>query len=126
MFLHVHWSHISASVSGGTVTFTFEVSYAKGHNQAPFSAPVTLTLVAPAPTVQYQHQISEIQLSAKSPTANQLDTDLLEIDGLLLVQTKYTANGMTGATPDPFVHFVDIHYKSTGVGSKNKAPNFYA
>ena len=26
---------------------------------------------------------------------------------------------------DPFCHEVDIHYQSTGMATKNKAPNFY-
>ncbi len=26
---------------------------------------------------------------------------------------------------DLFVHFVDLHYQSSGIGTKNKSPNFY-
>jgi len=34
------------------------------------------------------------------------------------------ANTMNGGAK-PFVHSIDIHYQSTGVNTKNKAPNFY-
>ena len=61
LYLHVHWSHISALVTGGTITFTAESIYAKGHNQAAFPAPVSGTFVGTASTNQYQHIISETQ-----------------------------------------------------------------
>ena len=73
--------------------------------------------------------IAEIQLSAASPTASQIDTDDLEVDGLILCRTYLSANNITvsgGGVPDPFLHFVDIHYQSTGIPTKNKAPNFYS
>ena len=34
------------------------------------------------------------------------------------------ANTMDGGAL-PFLSFCDIHYQSTGIGTKNKAPNFY-
>ncbi len=125
IFLHVHWSHISTSVTGGTVTFGYELTYAKGHNQAPFGANITGTVVGTASATQYQHISSEVQISATSPSASQVDSDDLEPDGLLLVELFLNANDMTGATPDPFVHEMDIHYQSMNVGTKQNAPDFY-
>jgi len=128
IYLHVHWSHISTIVTGGTLTFTAESSYSKGHDQAAFSSPVTGTFAGAASTVQYQHIISETQYSASAPAGLQLDTDDLEPDGLILVRLEMTTNDITssGAVPSPFIHFVDIHYQTNGVmGTKDKAPSFY-
>jgi len=127
IYLHVHWSHISTLVTGGTITFTAESCYSKGHNQAPFSAPVTGTFTGTASTTQYQHIISEVQYSASSPSGLQLDTDDLEPDGVILVRLEMTTNSITssGAVPDPFIHTIDIHYQSTNIATKDKVPDFY-
>lgn len=128
LHLHVHWSHIGMFVNGGTITFTYAMSYAKGHNQAPFSAEVSTTFVGTASTTQYQHIITEVQVSATSPSANQIDSDNLEPDGVIMLRLEMTTNNITvseGGVPDPFIHYADIHYQSTGVGTKQKAPDFY-
>ena len=122
--IHVHWSHIYADVTSGGTTWDFECSYAPGHDQGPFTAPVTAQVVQAASTTQYQHMIAEVQLSAASPSAAQLDSDVLEVDGLILVRIELTANNMSAAH-EPFLHMVDIHYQSTNLPTKNKAPNFY-
>lgn len=129
LYLHTHWSHAGTNVTGGSVTWGYEITYAKGHNQAPFSTPVTGTITQNASTTQYQHMIAETQISASSPSGSQIDTDNLEVDGLILVRIFLSANNMTvsgGGVPDPFLHMTDIHYQSTGITTKNKAPNFYA
>lgn len=126
--LHIHWSHIGTFVTGGTVTFEYEISYAKGHNQAAFPASVGTTFNGTASTTQYQHIITEVQISAASPDANQIDSDDLEPDGVIITRFDLNSNDITvseGAVPDPFVHYVDIHYQSTNIGTKDKAPDFY-
>ncbi len=128
IFLHVHWSHIGDDVSGGTVTFEYEISYAKGFNQTAFSAPVSTTFPGTASTAQYQHITTEVQISAVSPDGNQIDSNDLEPDGIIETRIKVTSNDITvnaGGVPDPFIHEVDIHYQSTGMGTKQKAPDFY-
>ena len=125
IFLHFHWSHNAVGVTGGNVTWGAHASYAKGHNQAAFSAEVNPTITPNASTTQYQHMISELQLSAGTPGAAQIDTDDLEPDGLVLIHVYLAANNMTGVTPDPFLHEVDLHYQSTSIPTKNKVPNFY-
>jgi len=125
IFLHVHWSHTSGAVTGGTITIEYEISYAKGFNQGAFGASVSTTFTGTASTTQYQHILSEIQISAVSPDGNQIDSNDLEPDGIIEARIKITSNDMTGATPNPFIHEVDIHYQSTSVGTKEKAPNFY-
>lgn len=127
IYLHIHWSHNSTLVTGGTITFTAESAYSKGHNQAPFTSPVTGTFTGAASTTQYQHIISETQYSASSPTGLQLDTDDLEPDGVIMMRLEMTTNSITssGAVPDPFIHYIDVHYQSTSIPTKDKTPNFY-
>jgi hypothetical protein len=61
-----------------------------------------------------------------------LDTDNFEVDGLIKCHYDViTIPTITGAdTPssanEPFILYVDMHYLSSGVGTKNKAPNFYS
>ncbi len=126
--LHVHWSHTGALVNGGTITIEYEISYAKGFNQSAFGASVTATFAGTASTTQYQKIISEIQISAVSPSASQIDSNDLEPDGIIECRIKITSNDITvsgGGVPDPFIHEVDIHYQSTSLGTKQKAPDFY-
>lgn len=127
IFVHHHWSHNSAIVTGGSVTWGYEVIYAKGHNQAAFSAPITPTLVSNASTTQYQHMLDDLQLSAASPSGTQLDSNDLEPDGVIVVRAHLSANNITssGAVPDPFIHYVDIHYQSTNIATKQRTPDFY-
>ena len=43
--------------------------------------------------------------------------------------TTFRLNNITsgGAVPDIFVHYVDIHYQTSGlIGTKAKAPDFYS
>lgn len=131
IFLHIHWSHIGTFVSGGTLTFKATSIYAKGHNQAAFTGtPAAGTFAGTPSTTQYQHILTETQYSASSPLGLQVDTDLLEPDGVIELTFEVDANNLTvseGAVPDPFVHYVDVHYQTTGlIGTKAKAPDFYA
>lgn len=132
IYIHTHWSQITVDTGGpagapGDVKWYFEVSYAKGHNQAAFSAPITTSVVQTASGTQYQHMLAEVQLSAGSPSASQLDSDDLEPDGVILVRCyRDPADAADTLDQGPFLHYVDIHYQSTGIGTKQKAPNFYS
>jgi hypothetical protein len=137
--VHLHFHHslngkttagvTAGTVTGGSVIWGAEVSYSKGHNQEAFGAPITTTVTSTTQaSTLYQHYISEVQLSAASPSASQLDSDSLEVDGVILVRPYLSANNITvasGSKPAPFLHYVDIHYQSTGAGTKQKAPDFY-
>ena len=125
IFIHVHWSHNSGIITTGDITGNFEVSYAKGHDQASFNTPVVLSLNnIPASLIRYQHIITEGQLSAALGAGGLLNTANLEPDGLLLCRLQMTANTMDGGAK-PFVHAIDIHYQSTAVGTKQKTPDFW-
>ena len=130
LFLHLHWAHNGTAISG-SLTVDLAVTYAKGHNQANFPAPVsaqiTYNTVNIATTPQYRHRIDEIQISAKSPSAAQFDTDDIEVDGIILVNFDVAAiPTITGGSPnEPFLFYLDLHYQSTNMPTKQKAPDFY-
>lgn len=127
LFVHVHWSHTSATVTGGSATFGFETVYAKGFDQAAFPAPKLISIAQNASTTQYQHMVAEGSLSITGGSATQLDSDDLEVDGVIFARFNFDSNDITDSVtvPDIFIHFVDIHYQSTNVGTKQKAPDFW-
>lgn len=124
LYIHAHWSHNNANVTGGSITGTFEATYAKGHNQMSFVTPIVVTVVQDASLIRYQHMIAEGQLSAPGGAGGLLKTEDIEVDGLILAQIKLTGNTMDGGAK-PFLHAVDIHYQSTGLPTKQKAPDFW-
>lgn len=130
LFIHVHWGHNGTTITGNMV-FTISYTYAKGHNQAIFPAETVATItyntVNIATTPQYVHRIDEIQITAASPGAGQIASSLIEPDGMFLVNVAAsTIPTITGGSPDqPFIFEIDLHYQSTNIGTKQKAPNFY-
>ena len=130
VFLHVHWSHNGTAISGNFVA-TCRHIYAKGHNQEIFPAEKTVTITWPtvniATTPQYIHRVDEVQLSSAGGSATLMDTALIEPDGVFMINMDVTTiPTITGSAQNkPCVFFVDIHYQSTGIGTKAKAPNFY-
>lgn len=128
IYIHVHWSHNSTVVTGGSVTWAFEIMYAKGHNQAPFGPPVVVAVIDNVNTIQYQHQIAEGVASTVGGSAVLLNTDDLEVDGIVQCRLYLDSNDITTSdvsTVEPYAHFVDIHYQSTGIPTKNRAPDFW-
>ncbi len=124
MFIHTHWSHNSLTVTTGAPTFIVEGTFSKGHNQAAFGVPVSVTLTEAASTTRYQHIVTEGQLSNNGGTGGLLDTNSLEPDGIFLLRVTLSSNTMDGGAL-PFLHFIDIHYQSTNVATKQKSPDFY-
>jgi hypothetical protein len=131
VYMHVHWSQIVVDTGGvafapGVVKWYMDVTYAKGHQQMAFASPITTSVTQTASSTQYQHMIAEVQLSASSPSASQIDTDDLEVDGLFLYRV-YRDSGDAADTlnQSPFVHFVDIHYQTDRTNTRRKAPDFY-
>jgi hypothetical protein len=76
---------------------------------------------------RWQHRIDEFQLSAAAPSGVQLDSADLEVDGIIMVCFKPSAiPTIGGGSPnEPFLMYVDIHYQSTNMPTKQKAPDFY-
>lgn len=132
IFIHSHWSHNGTAISG-TLVWDYFVTYAKGHNQAIYSPEIHLQQTILTPDIgtipQYQHRLDEIPLSAQGGGVSLLDTALLEVDGLILVALYPSViPTITGSANnnEPFLFHVDLHYQSTGLATKSKAPDFYA
>lgn len=130
LYIHVHWSHISSGVTGGAITWEFETMYAKGHQQAAFATPAAkLTVAQNAQTGaggQYYHMVAEAQLTAPSPGTGQFNTNVVEVDGLVVARIRVSNNTVSDGSPVwPFFHTADLHYQSNNTATKQKAPNFY-
>lgn len=131
LFIHTHWSHNGTNISG-TLQMEIAATYAKGFEQATFSAPVLGETLSDSLSIanhpQYMHIINETPLSTPGGNSSLLDTNKIEVDGLILVTaTAITIPTITGGTPnEPFIFTIDIHYQSTGVGTKNRYPGFYS
>ena len=129
IYIHAHWSHASTQVTGGSVTWVFELMYAKGYEQAQFGTPVLVSVVDTVVNTQYTHQIAETLASSNGGSAVALDTNILEVDGIVQCRIYLDSNDLTtgdASTVDPFVHFVDIHYQSSGLSTKGRNFPFYA
>jgi hypothetical protein len=66
---------------------------------------------------QYQHYITESD--AQSGTS-------MEPDGIIYMKISRITNGGTDNANDIFVLQMDVHYQSTNMATKNRAPNFYS
>jgi hypothetical protein len=129
IYIHAHWSHNSSTVTGGSVTWGFEMLYAKGHNQQAFGATsVNVTVLQNASLVKRQHMVAETVITAGTAGPTTFDISQMEPDGIFMCRVFLSANTITDsvAQPKPFLHFVDLHYQSTNIGTKNKSPSFWA
>ena len=137
IFIHAHWSQIVVDTGGGggvpgNAKWYFDISYADGHGAAggtadPFSAPITVSVVQQGSTTQYGHMIAEVQFSNNGGTGGLLDSTSLQIDGVFCVRIyRDPTDGSDTLNQNTFVHYVDMHYLSTNIGTKQKSPNFYA
>jgi hypothetical protein len=129
LYIHTHWSHNGSDISG-SISVRYLYTYAKGHSQANFHAEKTLALTVGSLSIvntpALSHRIDEIQLSVSGGSASLLDTDLVEPDGLILLHFDVpTIPLITGGAAKPFIHYVDCHYLSNNVGTKQKSPDFY-
>lgn len=115
--LHMHWSDAEPLQASGSVVWAFDIMYAKGHGQAPFSPIGIYTATQTNPEVQYQHMVAE---------TGEITIPELEIDGIVIVRIYRDIFNPNDTLMDPvFGHMADIHYRSNSLATKNKAPNFY-
>ena len=115
---HAHWSNATVTPNTGNVVWGFEYSFAKGFNQESFPTFQTVTVVQASPATRYRHQVAET-VAVSVPT--------MEVDGLFLVRGfRDAANVLDTCTDAVFLHTMDIHYQSTNLATRNKAPSFYA
>lgn len=128
LFVHVHWDLHSDTATGGSVTWAIEYSYAKGFDQMAFPASKTVTVQQNVSLVKHQHMVAETPLTTPGGSLALTDTGLIEPDGLILARIYLDSNDVVESVaddPHPYVHFVDIHYQSTSVPTKNRQPDFW-
>jgi hypothetical protein len=117
IYFHIHWSNAAAIPNTGNVVWGFEYSWAQGFNQMAFTAPATVKVTQACPATRYQHNIAE---TTAVTLAN------LEVDSIILVRVFRDAADVGDTCTDAvFGHTVDVHYQSTNIGTKQKAPAFY-
>lgn len=122
-YIHIHWSHNTAGVTTGDVTFQLEFTAAKGHNVAAFPLPKVIQLTEAASTTRYQHMIGETPFceTGGGVGGTLLNSEDMEVDTMILCHVTVVGNTMD-ASALPFIHSVDLHYQSTNVGTKNRNP----
>ena len=127
-YMHMHWAHNGTAISGNIVVGV-TATYASRDGATVFHSPVSLvniTVSTPdiATIPQYKHFVTEVPLTTATPSANEIDSDLVEVDGIFLITAKVlTAPAVTAG--DFFIFTGDIHYQSTGIGTKQRADPFY-
>ena len=136
MYIHVHWSQIVVDTGGtagvpGVAKWYFDISYADGYGTPggaadPFIAPITQSVTQQGSTTQYGHMIAEVAFTNAGGDATHLDRATIQVDGNILVRIYRDSDDVADTLDQhPFVHFVDIHYQSTCIGTKDKNSPFY-
>jgi len=136
MYIHVHWTQNVVDTGGaagapGAIKWYFDLSYADGHGTAggaadPFIAAITQSVTQQGSTTQYGHMLAEVQFTNAGGDATHIDRAAISVDGIILCRTyRDPADVADTLDQQPFVLFVDIHYQSTNVATKQKSPDFY-
>lgn len=134
MYIHIHWGHNGTAISG-TFAGNFYVMYSKGYTQSGevFNSEITIPWSLSTPDIttypQWAHNIHEIQFTNDGGDATHLDSNKLEVDGLIVVSfDTTTVPTITGSASSnlPYVFTIDIHYQSTEVATKNRNYPFYS
>lgn len=127
LYVHLHWAHNASTISGNMIV-DIAATYASRKDSFPYnaySAPVSLQIAASGVNItnypQYCHVVSEIQLSNPGGTGGLLDSNAIEVDGIVKITFTYSGTLST----DPFIDTGDVHYLSTGVGTVSKDPDYY-
>ena len=136
LYIHVHWSQIVVDTGGaagvpGVVEWAFDVSYADGHGTAggvadPFAAPKIVSVTQQGSTTQYGHMVAEVAFTNAGGDATHFDRATILPDGVVLVRVHRDSTHVNDTlNQEPFLHYVDLHYQSSNIGTKAKVPNFY-
>lgn len=123
LFFHVHHSVNLANLTGNIY---FQVQAFYGKSGSALNSTTATTTITQAVQPQYQHVVSETQLSNNGGTGGLLNTNLIETDGLLFVILRVQNNNANYTLSNKgalYIHQADIHYLST-IGTKNKVAPF--
>ena len=117
---HAHW--IPDGTATENVTWEWTYAYAKGMGQEAFAfgSPSTVTATQAATGTQYSHMVTE--------SIAQMDGVITEPDGGIYARIRRISNEQSPVadnTDGIFVTTFDVHYQSTNIGTKQKAPGFY-
>lgn len=137
LFVHVHWSQATVDTGGpagvpGNVVWYFDITYATafgtpGGAADPFNAPITQTVTQQASTTQYGQMLAEVQFTNAAGDATHIANSRFAIDGIIQIRLyRDPADAGDTLNQDVFVHEMDVHYQSTNIGTKSKAPDFYS
>lgn len=132
LFIHVHWTHTGTNIAGELILNLYS-AYAKGHQQDAFTntsiGSIAVSGINITNTPPLHHRVDEIVYSSKGGSASLLNTDLIEVDGFILLTFEaMSVPSVSGSiyTNDIYIISLDIHYRSTNLPTKNKSPNFYS
>ena len=130
--IQIEWAQNTVDTGGpagvpGTVKWQLEFNYAKSFGQAAFPAAVTGSSTQQASSTQYMLLMCNIAITAATPSGSQVDSDLLEPGGHFMLRLfRDPADAADTLNQAPFLLELNIHYQSTGVGTKYGEPPFYA
>lgn len=115
VFKHVHWFTDGTSVN--SVKWQYSCAYASrdtGHFD--FASPDIITMEDSTDGVIYNHVVTE-QILGSTIVG-------LKPDGIIACHLRRITNGVTDNTDGVFLSKCDVHYQSTGRGTKNSAEPF--
>lgn len=116
IYFHAHWLANGTNVQPVKWEWTFVYADGFGNGNLPVAAPTTVTAEEAATGTAHDHMVTE---SAATTVAG------MEVDGVIYSRVRRITNGATDNTDGIFLLTTDIHYQSTNLATKNKAPNFY-
>jgi hypothetical protein len=124
LYIHTHWG-LNVLNTTSTLTWGFDATFCERDDIAPNIFPATTNKLvshdcSAIPVSANTHVVSEVQLTSGGGFLNDRQ---IEVDGIILCRI-YLADDAAGAV-NPFLFFVDIHYQSSNLATKNRAPNFY-
>ena len=123
-WIHAHWTYAGEAPTGGSVTWNFEISSARGYGAGVWHDPINLSVTQDAPLVPLTHMIAAVKLSNPGGTGGLLDNANIETDGLIRVRLSLGENTISTGEK-PFMTFCDMHYRTTGLPTKNAIPDFW-
>jgi len=118
IFVDFHWSLNVGSISEN-ITWAIDFAYAKSDNQQACSNIFSASVLQASSTTQRQMMSTTIQLTG----GGLITLSDCEPDMWIGMHVYLSAN--SGST-QPFLHSIDLQYQSTGIGTKNRDPDFYA
>jgi hypothetical protein len=130
IYISAHYSHNSTVVTGGSVTWNFPNIHSKSHDRQNFDAnPVKQTsATSTVSTMATRVRDMNTLLATSGGGVDIIDADHIEPDTIILMEVIFDSNDIITSdvsTPGVFLHAVNIQYQSTGVGTKNREPDFW-